>query len=579
MPQADIRTQNLKKPVDVSEYLFTRLHQIGVRSVHGLPGDYNLVALDYLPKAGLTWVGSCNELNAAYAADGYARVKGISAIMTTFGVGELSAINGIAGAYSEMVPVVHIVGCPSTISQRNGMLLHHTLGNGDFNVFANMSALVSCVVAKLNDTAEIAAQIDHALRECYLRSRPVYLMLPTDMAIAKVEGERLETPIDLRWPDNDADKEDYVVEVILKYLHAAKKPVVLVDACAIRHRVLKETHDFIVKTGLPVFVTPMGKSAINETHPNYGGVYVGDASHPDVKEMVEGSDLVLSIGSLKSDFNTAGFSYRLSQLNSIDLHSTHCVVRYSEYSGVHMRGVLRKVTERVDLSKLSVTSVPPSILKPIDSSAIPPDSPILQSWFWRAIGDGPFLRENDIIVTETGTANFGIWDTRFPAGVTALNQVLWGSIGWALGACQGAALGAKDAEANRRTILFEGDGSLQLTVQEISTMIRHKLNIILFTICNDGYTIERFIHGMDAEYNDIVEWKYKDLVDVFGGTEETTKKYVVKTKAELDALLADPDFNNRQGLRFVELYMPRDDAPRSLQMTAQASARNNAKLE
>ncbi|KAI0597135.1 pyruvate decarboxylase [Biscogniauxia sp. FL1348] len=579
MPQVDIRTKNLKKPVDVAEYLFTRLHQIGVRSVHGLPGDYNLVALDYLPKTGLTWVGSCNELNAAYAADGYARVKGISAVMTTFGVGELSAINGIAGAYSEMVPVVHIVGCPSTISQRNGMLLHHTLGNGDFNVFANMSALVSCVVAKLNDPAEIAAQIDHALRECYLRSRPVYLMVPTDMVIAKVEGERLETPIDLRAPDNDADKEDYVVEVILKYLHAAKKPVVLVDACAIRHRVLNEVHDFIVKTKLPVFVTPMGKSAINETHPNYGGVYVGDASHVDVKEMVEGSDLVLSIGSLKSDFNTAGFSYRLSQLNSIDLHSTHCVVRYSEYSGVHMRGVLRKVTEKVDVSQLSVIPVPPSILKPIDTTTIPDDSVIQQSWFWRAIGDGPFLRKNDIIVTETGTANFGIWDTRFPAGVTALNQVLWGSIGWALGACQGAALGAKDAETDRRTILFEGDGSLQLTVQEISTMIRHKLNIILFAICNDGYTIERFIHGMDAEYNDIVEWKYKDLVDVFGGTEETVRKYVVKTKAELEALLADADFNDRKGLRFVELYMPRDDAPRSLQMTAQASARNNARLE
>ncbi|KAI1498421.1 pyruvate decarboxylase [Biscogniauxia marginata] len=581
MPPTDIRTKNLKKPVDVAEYLFTRLHQVGVRSVHGLPGDYNLVALDYLPKTGLKWVGSCNELNAAYAADGYARVKGISAVITTFGVGELSAINGIAGAYSEMVPVVHIVGCPSTISQRNGMLLHHTLGNGDFNVFANMSAAVSCVVAKLNDPAEIAGQIDHALRECYLRSRPVYIMLPTDMTIAKVEGERLEVPIDLHAPENDADKEDYVVDVALRYLHAAKRPVVLVDACAIRHRVLNEVHNLIEKTKLPVFVTPMGKGAINESHTNYGGVYVGDASHPDVKEMVENSDLVLSIGSLKSDFNTAGFSYRMSQLNTIDLHSTHCVVRYSEYPGVHMRGVLRKLAEKVDLAQLSVNAIPPEILKPVDTSNIPADSAILQSWFWSAIGDGPFLRKNDIIVTETGTANFGIWDTRFPQGVTALNQVLWGSIGWALGACQGAALGAKDAGDDRRTILFEGDGSLQLTVQEISTMIRHNLNIILFTICNDGYTIERFIHGMDAEYNDVVEWKYKDLVDVFGGSEAagTVKKYVVRTKAELEALLDDQDFNDRKGLRFVELYMPRDDAPRSLQMTAQASARNNAKLE
>jgi hypothetical protein len=60
----DIRTKSLKKPVDVAEYLFARLNQIGVKSVHGVPGDYNLTALDYLPNAGLRWVGSVNELNA-----------------------------------------------------------------------------------------------------------------------------------------------------------------------------------------------------------------------------------------------------------------------------------------------------------------------------------------------------------------------------------------------------------------------------------------------------------------------------------------------------------------------------------
>lgn len=139
MAAQDIRTSSLKQPVDVAEYLFRRLHEVGIRSVHGVPGDYNLVALDYLPKCQLDWVGNCNELNAGYAADGYARIKGISAFITTFGVGELSALNAIAGSFAEYVPVVHIVGTPSTISQANGMLLHHTLGNGDFRVFSNMS--------------------------------------------------------------------------------------------------------------------------------------------------------------------------------------------------------------------------------------------------------------------------------------------------------------------------------------------------------------------------------------------------------------------------------------------------------
>jgi pyruvate decarboxylase len=60
----DIATRELRKPIDVAEYLFRRLHEVGIRSVHGVPGDYNLAALDYLPKCDLHWVGNCNELNA-----------------------------------------------------------------------------------------------------------------------------------------------------------------------------------------------------------------------------------------------------------------------------------------------------------------------------------------------------------------------------------------------------------------------------------------------------------------------------------------------------------------------------------
>jgi len=573
MTDTPLRTSALKSPVDVAEYLFTRLHQIGVRSVHGVPGDFNLVALDYLDNTGLKWVGSVNELNAGYAADGYARVKGMAAIVTTFGVGELSAVNAIAGAYSEHVPVVHIVGTPSTISQRNGLLLHHTLGNGNFNVFADISKEISCATAKLTDPNEIANQIDNALQQCWLQSRPVYISLPTDMVQKKIEGDRLKTPIDLKYPLNDREKEDYVVDVVLKYLLAAKNPVILVDACAIRHRVIPEVHDLIEKTQLPVFVTPMGKGAVNETHPNYGGVYAGDGSQPDVRERVEASDLILTIGAIKSDFNTAGFSYHTSQLNTIDFHSTHIQVRYSVYPGVHMRGVLRKIINEIDLSKLS--AVPgPKMQNKVKENEDKSDT-ITQAWFWPRVGE--FLKENDVVITETGTSNFGIWETKFPKGVTAISQVLWGSIGYSVGATQGAALAVRDAGAQRRTVLFVGDGSFQLTAQELSTMIRLGLKPIIFVICNDGFTIERFIHGMDAAYNDIQPWAFKDLVKVFGAKEGEYKTFQIKTKAQVHDLFEDKQFNEADYLQFVELYIPKKDAPRALKLTAEASAKTNAK--
>lgn len=146
-----------------------------------------------------------------------------------------------------------------------------TLGNGNFDVFSNMSRDISVAMAKINDPYEAATLIDHAIRECWVKSRPVYIALPTDMVQKKVEGERLKTPIDLSFPSNEVEREDYVVDVVLKYLHSAKNAVILVDACAIRHRVLPEVHELIEKSGLPTFVTPMGKGGVDETISTFGG--------------------------------------------------------------------------------------------------------------------------------------------------------------------------------------------------------------------------------------------------------------------------------------------------------------------
>jgi pyruvate decarboxylase len=141
-----------------------------------------------------------------------------------------------------------------------------------------------------------------------------------------------------------------------------------------------------------------------------------------------------------------------------------------------MRGVLRKIINQLDLSKLSAVPGPKSenkVGENEDSSET-----ITQAWFWPKVGHS-FLKENDIVITETGTSNFGIWETKFPKGVTAISQVLWGSIGYSVGACQGAALAARDAGEDRRTVLFVGDGSVQLTAQEISTMVRLGLKPIM----------------------------------------------------------------------------------------------------
>jgi len=454
------------------------------------------------------------------------------------------------------------------------MLLHHTLGNGDFHVFADMAAQIAVDVEKLTNPRDVPGQIDYALQQCYLRSRPVYISLPTDMVKRKVEGERLRTKIDLSPHENEPEREDYVVDVVLKSLAAAKNPVILVDSCAIRHRVLDETHELIEKSGIPVFVAPMGKGAVDETMPNFGGVYVGDGSAPGVRERVEESDLLLSIGAVKSDFNTAGFTYRTSQLKTIDFHSTYIRVRHSEYPGIGMKGVLRKLIDR--LPKLNIEPGPTPPQNEVPDGQESKDPNITHRWFWPRMGQ--WLQEGDIVLSETGTASFGVPRTRFPKNAIGISQILWGSIGYATGACQGAALAAKEIGGKHRTILFTGDGSFQLTAQEVSTMLRHDLNPFIFVICNQGYTVERYIHGWDAGYNDIQPWRYKDLVAAFGAQEGTYKTYRVTTKAEVEALFKDEAFSRAPYLQFIELHMPKDDAPIALKLAAEASARNNAKM-
>jgi pyruvate decarboxylase len=336
-------------------------------------------------------------------------------------------------------------------------------------------------------------------------------------------------------------------------------------------QVLDEVHELVEKSGIPTFVAPMGKGAVNETLPNYGGVYAGTGSNPGVRERVESADLILSIGAIKSDFNTAGFTYRISQLSTIDFHSSYVRVRYSEYPGVRMNGVLQKVCQR--MGKLSIESGPSPNNNIPAAELLSPEPTITQAWFWPRLGQ--WLQPGDVVITETGTSNFGIWETRFPKDVTAISQVLWGSIGYATGACQGAALAAAEAGI-KRTILFTGDGSFQLTAQEVSTMIRNRLTPIIFVLCNDGYTIERYIHGWQEPYNDIQPWDYKALPAAFGAPPDRARTYRVTSKKQVEELFADAEFASADRLRFVELVMPWDDAPAALKMTAQATAKRNA---
>src|SRR6201998_4332685 len=213
--QESVPTQKAKSPT-VIEHVLSRLKDLGVSKVFGVAGDFAFPIEDAIVGfPGIDWVGCCNELNASYAADGYGRIQGIAALNTTYGVGELSAISGIAGAYAEHVPVFHLVGMPNLPTQAARGLVHHTLGNGEFDFFHKMAEHVVCASAVLTPQ-NVAYETERLIAEALFHRRPVYMAFPTDVANQPVVSNA--SPLDP--PKSDPESLQAAVTAILNRLSA-----------------------------------------------------------------------------------------------------------------------------------------------------------------------------------------------------------------------------------------------------------------------------------------------------------------------------------------------------------------------
>ena len=288
-------------------------------------------------------------------------------------------------------------------------------------------------------------------------------------------------------------------------------------------------------------------------------------SHVEVKNLVDGADLILAVGALLSDFNTGSFSYSYKTKNVIEFHADCIKIKQGTYPGVQMKEVLNVLIDKIDpaVKHYNPIAIPsPTFL----TNSVSPTrtccrrASLTQEWLWSKVS--AWFREGDIIITETGTSAFGIVQTKFPNNTIGISQVLWGSVGFTVGATLGAVMAAEEIDPNKRVILFVGDGSLQLTVQEISTMVKWETRPYLFVLNNDGYTIDRLIHGMSATYNDIQPWNNLALLPLFNA------KYYdaiqVSTTDELEKLFCDEEFAINSKIRMIEVMLPRMDAPINL---------------
>lgn len=533
--------------ITIGSFILQQLRALKVDRIYGVPGDYNLALLETIEHdQECEFIGNCNELNAAYAADGYARLKGAGALITTYGVGDLAALSGIAGAYAESAPVICIAGTPPLHAMQGNALLHHSLADGNFDNV--MNCFRQFTVAQALITPENAAtEIPRVIACAWQRKKPVYLQLPSD--ICEVEIEVADNPAPYRLPSSDASHLQLASVALLERINRAKRPIILIDQMVERYQLQTQVLALADKFAIPLTNMPTAKCAISENTPGWQGGYNGDLSRPELFELMAQSDCILSFGVRLVDSTTGYFSQQIPEQSVVDIQPFSLKLDNVSYPAVTASELLQALLE-----KAPATSQPP--LKPLSGPqqklAQPSSEPLDQDYFWQRIRR--FIQADDVLVVENGTSGAAIGGMRMPNGVTVVNQPIWGSIGYTLPAL----LGTMMASPQRRQLLFIGDGSFQLTAQELSTLLRHEQKPIVFLINNDGYTIERYILGETSSYNDIGSWDYAKLPAVLS---PQTQAFCVAVATSQQLEMALEQASRQDQLAFIEVKLPMMDSP------------------
>ncbi|KAF7021324.1 hypothetical protein CFC21_034298 [Triticum aestivum] len=577
----------------LGRHLARRLADVGARDVFAVPGDFNLTLLDELEAeqpsgGGVRLVGCCNELNAAYAADGYARARagGVGACVVTFTVGALSAINAVAGAFSENLPVVCISGGPNSNDYGSNRILHHTIGLPDFSQELRCFQNVTCYqkgerfgsrehllapgnicllpgakldfrgkpgrrfgcgsicsrmnnkskkkVAVVNNLEDAHEQIDTAISTALKESKPVYISISCDLPSIPhptFSGHHMSL--------------EAAVEAAAAFLNKSVKPVLVGGAKMRMAKARKAFVELADACGYPFAVMPSAKGLVPEHHPRFIGTYWGVVSTPFCGEIVESADAYLFAGPIFNDHTSVGYSLLLNNEKAIIVQPDRVVIGNGPAFGcVLMKDFLRALATRLK-KNTAACEIHSRIFVP-DGEPRPsePGEPLRVNVFFKHIQK--MLSGNSAVIAETGDSWFNCQKLKLPEGCGYECQLQYGSIGWSVGATMGYAQAAKD----KRVISLIGDGSFQVG------------NNIIFLINNGGYTIEVKIH--DGPYNVIKNWNYTGLVEAFHNGEGNSYTAKVRTEEELEEAIEASLGPHKDSLCFIEVIVHKDDTSKEL---------------
>lgn len=544
----------------LGQHLARRLVQIGVKDVFSVPGDFNLTLLDHLiAEPELNLIGCCNELNAGYAADGYARSKGVGACAVTFTVGGLSVLNAIAGAYSENLPVICIVGGPNSNDYGTNRILHHTIGLPDFTQELRCFQTVTCFQAVVNNLDDAHELIDTAISTALKESKPVYISISCNLpGIPHPTFAKEPVPYFLAPHLSNQLGLEAAVEATAEFLNKAVKPVIIGGP---KLRVAKAQKAFVELAdacGYPVAVMPSGKGLVPEHHPHFIGTYWGAVSTNYVGEVVESADAYIFVGPIFNDYSSVGYSLLIKKEKAIVVQPNRVTIANGpSYGWVFMAEFLGLLAKKLKRNTTAMENYRRIYVPPGMPLKCQKDEPLRVNVLFKHIQD--MIDGNTAVIAETGDSWFNCQKLRLPEGCGFEFQMQYGSIGWSVGATLGYAQAARD----KRVVSFIGDGSFQVTAQDVSTMIRCGQRNIIFLINNGGYTIEVEIH--DGPYNVIKNWDYTAFIKAIHNNQGNCWTAKVWTEEQLiDAIATAKSCEHQKSLCFIEVIVHKDDTSKEL---------------
>lgn len=530
------------------EYVLSRLKEHGVTDIFGVPGDYVYPVLDgIIDDPDIEWRGNCNELNAGYAADGYARIKGLGVYCQTYG-SELGSYLALAGAYGENSPVIMITGFPSTAQQASGQAWHHMLGAHRYDLFVDMAEHLTVSRAILTPENCIA-EFERVLAAVLYHQKPGLLAFPHDLVHRPAIGE-VPDEIPLARPKSDPAALSQAVDHIVSMMSTVRRTCIVPGIMVQRLGLSAVASRLVDATNLP-FATPyQDATALDETHPNYMGVWQGEFSNPEINDFVNSCELVLGLAPERHYFNTGFNTITFDPAKAINVYAHRVRVGRAWYEEVEMKDVLLALIERLprwdDLGA-------PNHISPYDEASGSGDDPIDAGNPLYARLEA-FLKPGDILVGDPSSPALAAALVQKPKGCVFQSQALAASIGWGTPGALGCAVAAPD----RRVVMIGGDGAHQLTAQEIGQFYKFGLKPIFIVVNNDGYLVERYTcRDPEAPYNDLPKWKYHMLPEAFGCEDW----YCVKatTTGELDAALEEAGRSDRAA--FIEVVTDRYSMP------------------